>query len=536
MQNWPVKRMSVTRIPGTGATGRVLEGGAGRAGAVSLSATEPRPPASRFSLLMVLSLILALAATIRVVTAFVFPNYIVADEVYQYLGQAHRLVFGHGAVPWEFRVGLRPWLIPGLLAGPMAVARLVDPAPAFGLAVVRVLLSFASLSVVAVATLWGERFEGRRGAWIAGLTAALWPDLWVMAPHPLESTLAAYALLPGLYLATPTDAADSLRRVAAAAALLGLAFVLRNPLAPVVAIAGIGLCRRDRRRWIVGLAAGMAPFLLVGLLDWVTWGTPFRSFWLNLVLNGIDHVGDLFGRSGPATYPVLLFLDWRWTIPVIALALWRGAPRLKVATLMAGVVLLTYLPLGHKEFRFLFPMIALIVPVVGVGLARLSREVHPMLVGAVALAGLSGMLGSPVFRAELSRFVPAARAERAAAALHPAVVASTMAVLPDDLYLGARTRLVYVRPGQRVAGADALIIPRGAKVDTRGYRRDRCFSAPFRSSILARAIPSAECLWIAPRPTGAIPGVPYGSFLSFPRIARRYTVVQRPGLKISAAR
>ena len=35
------------------------------------------------------------------------------DEVFQYLEQAHRLVYGYGFVPWEYRFARRNWLLPG---------------------------------------------------------------------------------------------------------------------------------------------------------------------------------------------------------------------------------------------------------------------------------------------------------------------------------------------------------------------------------------------------------------------------------------
>src|SRR5580658_4683132 len=38
------------------------------------------------------------------------------DEIFQYLEQAHRLVFGHGFVPWEYDYGLRSWITPGFVA------------------------------------------------------------------------------------------------------------------------------------------------------------------------------------------------------------------------------------------------------------------------------------------------------------------------------------------------------------------------------------------------------------------------------------
>lgn len=36
------------------------------------------------------------------------------DKVFQYLEQGHRLVFGYGYVPWEFRFGTRSWIAPGI--------------------------------------------------------------------------------------------------------------------------------------------------------------------------------------------------------------------------------------------------------------------------------------------------------------------------------------------------------------------------------------------------------------------------------------
>ena len=51
--------------------------------------------------------------------ALAFPNVVWPDEIFQTLEQAHRLAFGYGIVPWEFRAGARSWLLPGLLAGAM---------------------------------------------------------------------------------------------------------------------------------------------------------------------------------------------------------------------------------------------------------------------------------------------------------------------------------------------------------------------------------------------------------------------------------
>ena len=49
------------------------------------------------------------------------------DETIQYLEQAHRIVFGYGVVPWEFRYFIRSWLIPLLLVPPMALGEAINP-------------------------------------------------------------------------------------------------------------------------------------------------------------------------------------------------------------------------------------------------------------------------------------------------------------------------------------------------------------------------------------------------------------------------
>ncbi len=59
--------------------------------------------------------------------AVLWPGIHYPDEVMQSLEQAHRLVFGSGLVPWEFRDGARSWLLPGMLAVPMWLGDAVAP-------------------------------------------------------------------------------------------------------------------------------------------------------------------------------------------------------------------------------------------------------------------------------------------------------------------------------------------------------------------------------------------------------------------------
>ena len=316
--------------------------------------------------------ILVLALVVRIVVALSFQNIIAPDEVFQYLEQAHRLVFGQGIVPWEFQIGLRSWLIPIILAAPMALAHLVFSSPLAGLALIRILLVMASLPIVWTAAKWGGRFSGRQGMWIAGIFSALWPDLWLMAPHPLEEVFSADILVPAIYAVETLAARSSLRQIAMVSFMLGAALAIRIQIAPAVAIAGISLCGRDIQRWRMGVLAGAVPLLISGLLDWITWGEPFRSLWLNIYLNVFLGIAKNQFGTDPASYFIsIMGLDWLWTLPVMVILCWRGGKMLPVAGYSVIAIIITHSLIAHKEFRFIFPAIALAVPLAGVGLAEI---------------------------------------------------------------------------------------------------------------------------------------------------------------------
>jgi hypothetical protein len=79
---------------------------------------KPLLPAVALAGLAVLAIILRLVPVIFV------PSQAWPDEIFQATEQAHRLVYGTGLVPWEFQLGIRSWLLPGIIAGLMKAARL----------------------------------------------------------------------------------------------------------------------------------------------------------------------------------------------------------------------------------------------------------------------------------------------------------------------------------------------------------------------------------------------------------------------------
>jgi len=76
---------------------------------------KPTPGEKRLGLPVILLVALALRAALLVTPRSFHP-----DEVFQYLEQAHRIVFGYGVVPWEYNYGIRSWLLPAVLSRFMA--------------------------------------------------------------------------------------------------------------------------------------------------------------------------------------------------------------------------------------------------------------------------------------------------------------------------------------------------------------------------------------------------------------------------------
>ncbi|MDE1905723.1 MAG: mannosyltransferase [Rhodospirillales bacterium] len=470
-----------------------------------------------------LAFCLVLALLMRLPVALFDNNFVAPDEIMQYIGQAHRLVYGSGPVPWEFQVGLRSWLIPGVLAGPVWLAKTLSGSPHAGIVLVKVLLCFLSLTIVWCSFQWGRMYHGIRGGLIAGGLAALWPDLWLMAPHALEEALSAYALVPAAYFASRARQGGATHHVLTAGFLLGLSFVLREQLAPAIAIIGIYLCGRNIRFWLVGVGIACVPLLLAGGLDWLTWGQPFRSFWLNIYLNAVVGISSSsFGGSPPGFYPLMLLADWLWSIAPLLLFASRGARALPFVALAALSILAEHSLIPHKEFRFIFPAIALTIPLVGVGVAASWPQFSASRRGVAGLFLLSGAFLSPLVLINLLMQTTAYQLSNDLAQRHPCAVAVSTA----NSHLMPITPIFGKTDFTNAANApqtDAIIAPKNIGGIPPGFVRQSCVArnrGPFSGSV------PQICYWVKPKGwcQEAKPPPPFEPV--FPSAARRFIIAK----------
>ena len=82
------------------------------------SATRPAlSVSSRQAEKALIGALLLFAAGLRLTALLALPSMNWGDEIFQATEQAHRLVYGTGLVPWEFQVGIRSWILPGVHRG-----------------------------------------------------------------------------------------------------------------------------------------------------------------------------------------------------------------------------------------------------------------------------------------------------------------------------------------------------------------------------------------------------------------------------------
>lgn len=348
-----------------------------------------------------LPLILVLAYGLRLAVALATDTLAHPDEVFQYLEPAHRLVFGSGFVAWEYRYGLRSWIIPGALAGLLEALKAVGlDGPAAYQPAVKAALCLVSLSLPLSVYRITRACVDEAAARVALALAALWYELVYYAHKPLADDLCAYALYGALAVGLTARGA---RGRAAFGALAALAVALRFQLAPAAGLVMLVQVVRWRGRSLPALATFAGVTAASGLLDLYAWGVPFASIWLNIKLNLFSGMAATFGVAPPQFYVQTLAVTSLGLVFLGAVGLWLVRRTAWLLILVGLGSLVEFSMIGHKEPRFVFPLIPLYL----IGLAALATRWRP--------AAEDPARAGPAF--EAARLVPAATAIVSAAGL-----------------------------------------------------------------------------------------------------------------------
>lgn len=300
------------------------------------------------------------------------PSLAWADEIFQTLEQGHRMAFGYGVVPWEFRDGIRSWVLPGMLGAVMRATEFLGAGSKGYLLGIKIFLSVCSCIPVMVAMAWARK-EKLPQPWIAGLATAGWFELIFFSSKALTEVFAAYTISVALYL-TVTAREDNRFRTALFAGLAwGLTVGFRLHLAPVALFAFAWACRQQWSRWKPMLLGSGGVIVGFGLLDWATWSYPFQSFILNFWVNVVKGKAAWFGVSPPYEYVASMVTVWGWTTAVLLVLAFGTFRKWPILFWSAVLILVAHSAIGHKEYRFLAPCLVIVVISAGIGLARLLQ-------------------------------------------------------------------------------------------------------------------------------------------------------------------
>lgn len=337
-------------------------------------------------------LVVLAASGLRLLLALGDHSIFWPDEIYQSLEQAHRLAFGNGLIPWEFRDGARNWILPGLIAGVWKLAALLGVTSSLTL----VALARAGVVLASALAMWLSarlcaRLASARAGFVAALVLAVLPASIVFGYRTMSESLGApLIVLSALWLLDRSP-----QRTCLAALSITLATLLRyqNGLFGLAFLIAL-VAERRQREAVLFSGAGAAALLAGGLLDWATWGRPFQSLIayvdFNLLRGGASTFGvepfwyyakSLWDSTGPA---LLVFV-------VLAIVGGLRVPALALAVL---AYLLAHSLIPHKELRFIVPALPLGCVLVGLGAEQLlERTARYALwswlgLGATALATL----------------------------------------------------------------------------------------------------------------------------------------------------
>ena len=247
---------------------------------------------------------IALAATLRIAASIPFTVGWF-DEIWQYLEPAWHLVAGPWVQTWDYRAGLRSWLIPELLAVPMGLGHALSPDTTLHLLLARLALAALSLVIVGAAVSLGLRLSRLHGI-VAGFVAATWFELVYFAPRALSEPI-GLALLMGAIWLLCARARPGPRQFAIAGLLMGLCFVARIQYAPALLTLAIFTARRDcRGAWLPMIAGGGAALAIDAAANLAMGALPFRWMIEAARINLIEGRANAYGTMPLTGYLSLI--------------------------------------------------------------------------------------------------------------------------------------------------------------------------------------------------------------------------------------
>lgn len=271
------------------------------------------------------------------------------DEVLQYLEPAYRLLTGQGIVTWEFRYGMRGWLVTWLLAGPMVLGQALGGSAMAGIIAAR--FAAAAIGLIPVVSAWhlGRRLSPEHGI-VAMAVASIWYEQIVFSTHVLTESLAASFFIGAAALISKNAGRAAMM---AGGAMLACAVIIRFHYGVAAFAFVLFALTNDWKRWSWLIFGSLPALILSGTTDLVMGEWPFEWVFNNIHYNLIEGRADDFGVEPASYYLSTIWIFWGWLTPMIVISAIASGKPFRPLLYAAICNLIVHCLIPHKEYRFI---------------------------------------------------------------------------------------------------------------------------------------------------------------------------------------
>ncbi|WCJ32280.1 GPI mannosyltransferase 3 [Euphorbia peplus] len=324
--------------------------------------------------------IFGLCLAFRIANSLLIQTYFNPDEHWQSLEVAHRVVFGYGHLTWEWKKGIRSYLHPMVFASLFKFLALLGlDTPWFMAKTPRLLQAlFSAVGDLYLYKLSHVLFDYSVAKWALFSQLTNW-FMFFCFNRTLSNSLETVLTVMGLYYWPSMR--DSLGKMPPVSRKWGLfiaalACAVRPTSAIIWVYVGILelFLTHDRMKFIFleVLPIGALVLGLTCLLDYMMYGSwilvPLNFLKFNFLSSG----GDYYGTHKWHWYFSQGFTVMLFSFLPFSLAGSIKSKRWKLSGLITWVLVL-YSILGHKEFRFVLPVLPIALMLSGYALAMMAR-------------------------------------------------------------------------------------------------------------------------------------------------------------------
>jgi len=318
-------------------------------------------------------LVALIGLLIRIVVVFVSDRILHSDEIFQYLEQAHRLEFGYGIIPWEYRYGIRSWIIPKIIFGILHTLHILHfDDPDIYIPAIKISFCIVSISLIYSTYIITRNIASETAGRLAAVITCFWYELVYFANKVTPEILSSYCLVLAVaYFIIKRNMASNILL----AFLLSLAAIFRFHYLPLVFILAILANFKQKKKEILVFVTVFAlTIIAAGYIDNLTWGSFFASYYNNYLYNRVYKVAELFGSSSPEYFVKCLFYvsGGLFFISILISCIPSNISKTWLPLLCILAIVLPHSLITHKEYRFIFAAIPFCIVLLSIVVTRFA--------------------------------------------------------------------------------------------------------------------------------------------------------------------